>query len=53
MITISTAVTAITKDIAPGKIVFGTYGRKVDHITCIETQNKRETNYIKSSMLDM
>ena len=29
-----TAATAITKAVAPGKILFGTRGTKVDHMIC-------------------
>lgn len=33
-LTMTTASTAMTKAKRPGKTVFGTYGRNVDHMTC-------------------
>lgn len=33
-LTMTTAATAVTKDITPGKMEFGIYGTNVDHITC-------------------
>jgi hypothetical protein len=35
-LTMTTAATAVTKDITPGKMEFGIYGTNVDHITCTQ-----------------
>lgn len=35
-LTMTTAATAATKDITPGKMEFGIYGTNVDHITCTQ-----------------
>lgn len=44
-LTIMTARIARTKATAPGKMEFGTYGMKVDHMTCIMHGAERQNKY--------